>query len=290
MASDQGPGPVAHLRLLGRLIRDHSSTKAEVAVMEGLLSHTWNGKWECYPSIPTIAKRSGLSQRSVMRGVAALEQKGYVEVVRSGRSNLYGINFHLSNGDTDVTSDPEVTNGSKPSGFSAQQVTPVAATGDGPAAIGDKPRAQLVTPKSPEVASEIATEIASQARVLRAGFTTQEAEQREAERREQTCMTIQFLTAPLIADPDTRKQIEETEARIKANREAREAEKRAGLRAEYLEHKANGRTKRMATMEELFAKHLDGLIPPRANDNFRGKTYAGTPEHEMPESLRGIGA
>lgn len=48
---------------------------------------------ECYPSIEAIAKRCGMTDRSVYNHLAALEQMGMLERQdRHGRSNLYRLN------------------------------------------------------------------------------------------------------------------------------------------------------------------------------------------------------
>ena len=48
---------------------------------------------ECYPSIESIAKRCGMTDRSVYNHLAALEEMGMlVRQDRHGRSNLYRLN------------------------------------------------------------------------------------------------------------------------------------------------------------------------------------------------------
>ena len=47
-----------------------------------LANYASNEKWDCHPSINTLASDTGMSRDTVMRGIKSLEDAGYLEIVR----------------------------------------------------------------------------------------------------------------------------------------------------------------------------------------------------------------
>lgn len=70
-------------------------TPREHQVIHLLLSYRWTDDGAIYPSVPTMARRLGCSDRTIQRTIRQLEQRGYIVVVeqhrsdRSQQSNLY---------------------------------------------------------------------------------------------------------------------------------------------------------------------------------------------------------
>lgn len=66
-------------------------------------SHTNLHTGESNPSIPTIAKESGLSERQVINSIKELQTAGYVSRNKAGRSNIYTtrekVNIKNDNGE-----------------------------------------------------------------------------------------------------------------------------------------------------------------------------------------------
>lgn len=81
------------------------TTPTERLVLLGIAEQVRAGKEESWPGVDTIAMRTSLSRKSVMRAISSLEAKGLIAVERSnGRSNRY--RFNLSHGGTGETPQP----------------------------------------------------------------------------------------------------------------------------------------------------------------------------------------
>lgn len=53
-----------------------------------------NGSKECFPSLDTIVKRSGISKPTVRKAIDLLKKEKYISVRTQGRSNIYKFNSH----------------------------------------------------------------------------------------------------------------------------------------------------------------------------------------------------
>jgi len=67
-------------------------TPTELVVLLNILLHWWHSARMPYPSTPAIAKRSGISVRTVQRSVRALEKKGLISRVRTPSRFIDGRN------------------------------------------------------------------------------------------------------------------------------------------------------------------------------------------------------
>ena len=134
MSDEGGYTLLDHHRLIQEAVMVRDLSRADIAVLVALLGHCYDGVDECFPGLDRIAERAAVSRRSAMRCIQALENAGFLEVDRSGRSNSYKILFD-STRDKVVTGDKVGTNGE---GTAGRQVT-------NPVAIGDKAGRPLVT-------------------------------------------------------------------------------------------------------------------------------------------------
>ena len=99
------------IRLMAQLWdnEDHDLSGSKLLVVLCLADHS-NDDGVCWPSINRIAKRTRIDRRSVMRNLQALEDMGYITVVRTpGRQNRYTVNATRGNS---VTGGNNVTGGS----------------------------------------------------------------------------------------------------------------------------------------------------------------------------------
>lgn len=91
------------------LEEEKRTTGTERLVLLSLANHANNG-WQCWPSVPRIAREANVSERAVQRAMVRLRELGIVQVIRNGapdkripedrRPNLYVIH----RGDAAVTS------------------------------------------------------------------------------------------------------------------------------------------------------------------------------------------
>ena len=73
---------------LSQTVRELTGSAHASVVYEALYQHvSWkpDSYGTCYPSIPTLAKMSMLSERTIMRILPLLEQHGVIEIIRSRR-------------------------------------------------------------------------------------------------------------------------------------------------------------------------------------------------------------
>lgn len=62
----------------------------EKFVLLMLANYASNDKWECHPSVNTLAENTGMSRDTVMRAIKELEGNGYLEILRR---TVDGINL-----------------------------------------------------------------------------------------------------------------------------------------------------------------------------------------------------
>ena len=98
------------IRLMAQLWdnEDHDLSGSKLLVVLCLADHS-NDDGVCWPSINRIAKRTRIDRRSVMRNLQALEEMGYITVVRTpGRPNRYTVNATRGNSVTGGKMSPVV--------------------------------------------------------------------------------------------------------------------------------------------------------------------------------------
>lgn len=111
------------IRLMAQLWdnEDHDLSGSKLLVVLCLADHS-NDDGVCWPSINRIAKRTRIDRRSVMRNLQALEEMGYITVVRTpGRPNRYTVNATRGNS---VTGGKNVTGGNSVTPTRGNNVTP----------------------------------------------------------------------------------------------------------------------------------------------------------------------
>jgi predicted transcriptional regulator len=77
-------------------------TVTQMVVLLNLLLHWWHSERMPFPSTPAIAKRSGLSVRTVQRSLRELEKKGLIARVR-GRPQYDGTRYENMRARYDLT-------------------------------------------------------------------------------------------------------------------------------------------------------------------------------------------
>ena len=84
---------------------DHRLSHADVRVLAALGAHA-DKQGRCWPAVPTLAQKIGLSERHVHRCLQALSKCGVVEIEkRPGRSSIYRIPMTRVSGVEGVTHD-----------------------------------------------------------------------------------------------------------------------------------------------------------------------------------------
>jgi DNA-binding transcriptional MocR family regulator len=82
----QIPNQLLHLNMY--VHEDHKLPPAEMVVLLQLVASWWKKDEMPYPSMRTIAERSGISERQVQRAIKALEDKGYI---KRSKAKIKGI-------------------------------------------------------------------------------------------------------------------------------------------------------------------------------------------------------
>ncbi len=94
-----------------------SLSKPARGVLLVILGHADNGSGWSWPSVPTIARESGLTTRSVLRALGALEDRGALLIERTpGRGNRYRIPAPVTAGVTGDTGAHEPVTAAVPTG------------------------------------------------------------------------------------------------------------------------------------------------------------------------------
>ena len=90
-----------------RILNDPAVTRAGKAVARALFAHQWYGKTDCWPGYERLAEVSGISERTVARGIANLIECEHVQRRRRGRvghpkggrrSNSYSLQLEFDFG------------------------------------------------------------------------------------------------------------------------------------------------------------------------------------------------
>ncbi len=84
--------PSGHLAIIpAAAVFDHRLSHADVRVLAALGAHA-DKQGRCWPAVPTLAQKIGLSERHVHRCLQTLSKCGVVEIEkRPGRSSIYRI-------------------------------------------------------------------------------------------------------------------------------------------------------------------------------------------------------
>lgn len=87
-----------HVRIPNDMTLDGKLTPTDVLVYAVLKSYMNGKSYEAFPSIKTLATRSGLSANTITKSLAVLEDNNEIKIIKStGRSNRYLFNPHSTN-------------------------------------------------------------------------------------------------------------------------------------------------------------------------------------------------
>jgi biotin operon repressor len=78
-----------HVQLPNNMTRSGNLSPKDLLVYVTIKGHMNAKTKECYPSLDTIAKESGISKPTVRKAIEALKEEGYIIVSSRGRSNQY---------------------------------------------------------------------------------------------------------------------------------------------------------------------------------------------------------
>lgn len=73
---------------------DHKLSPAEMVVLLQLVASWWKKDEMPFPSMNTIADRTGISERQVQRAIKSLEQKGYLTKTRKKIKSVIASNVY----------------------------------------------------------------------------------------------------------------------------------------------------------------------------------------------------
>ena len=77
-------------------------TEADVKVLLAIAYHWRSSEWEAHPSKETIARLTGLAERSVLRALNRLEDAGVLEIQRGGGQRVSNVYRPSANSDPGV--------------------------------------------------------------------------------------------------------------------------------------------------------------------------------------------
>ena len=73
---------------------DHKLSPAEMVVLLQIVASWWKKDEMPFPSMATIANRSGISERQVQRAIKSLQQKGYVQISKKKIKGMIASNVY----------------------------------------------------------------------------------------------------------------------------------------------------------------------------------------------------
>lgn len=126
MANDGRGSLLERHRLLLKALRDPGTSKGDCAVLGAISEHA-DADGKGWPGVALLAGKLGIARTTVMRSVARLEGRGYLEVDRKdGLSNRYRL---AGTGSADATGTSSVdATGTSSADATSAQVEPVAPT------------------------------------------------------------------------------------------------------------------------------------------------------------------
>lgn len=83
-----------HVQVPNNMTKSGKLTPRDVWVYVVIKSYMNNDSKECFPSLDTIVKRSGISKPTVRKAIELLKEEKYISVRIQGRSNVYKFNSH----------------------------------------------------------------------------------------------------------------------------------------------------------------------------------------------------
>lgn len=83
-----------HVQVPNNMTRSGKLTPRDVWVYVVIKSFMNKDSKECFPSLDTIVKRSGISKPTVRKAIELLKEENYISVRLQGRSNVYKFNSH----------------------------------------------------------------------------------------------------------------------------------------------------------------------------------------------------
>lgn len=78
-----------HIQVPNNMTEEGNLTPKDLLVYTTIKSFMNKDTKDCFPSLETIAEKSGISKPTVIKSIVALENKNYLKVGKRGRSNLY---------------------------------------------------------------------------------------------------------------------------------------------------------------------------------------------------------
>jgi hypothetical protein len=126
MANDARGSLLERHRLLLKALRDPDTSKGDCAVLGAISEHA-DADGKGWPGVALLAGKLGIARTTVMRSVARMEARGYLEVDRKvGLSNRYRL---AGTGSADATGTGSVdATGTSSADATSSQVEPVAPT------------------------------------------------------------------------------------------------------------------------------------------------------------------
>lgn len=73
---------------------DHKLSASETLILIHLIASWWNKDEMPFPSMKTLAERSGISERQVQRALKALEEKGYLTKTKKKIKTVISSNVY----------------------------------------------------------------------------------------------------------------------------------------------------------------------------------------------------
>lgn len=73
---------------------DHQLSPTEMLILIHLIATWWNKDEMPFPSMKTLAERSGISERQVQRAIKALEEKGYLKKMKKKLKTVIASNVY----------------------------------------------------------------------------------------------------------------------------------------------------------------------------------------------------
>lgn len=78
-----------HVQLPNNMTATKELTPKDLLVYVSIKRFMNKDTWECFPSLDTIVKVSGVSKPTVRKTIEKLKQLNYISVIKKGRSNVY---------------------------------------------------------------------------------------------------------------------------------------------------------------------------------------------------------